>query len=288
MHVVAQDACSAAIPAMRSNVRGTLAQGRLRQGADRPQRRRAAEDRRPAWRPPATRRCGPTMRRTTAMTMPSSRQSATSCARPPAHVAGGASGISAAMPASSPASPPSTPIMSSPWTATGWRSSAFIQAQQGAARPRQDPAAGGQPRPTRRRTRAGAALERKSLPERGKPELTLCLALIHHIVIGANIPMRDFIGWLAGLGTVARHRVRRPRRRDGRRRCCANKDDQYDDYRPEIFESAARAAFRHSQERTAKGRQARRSISRCQRISGHWRKCCRTASALQHISPSSR
>ena len=40
-------------------------------------------------------------------------------------------------------------------------------------------------------------VERRSLPERGAPELTLCLALIHHIVISANIPMQDFIGWLA-------------------------------------------------------------------------------------------
>ena len=37
-------------------------------------------------------------------------------------------------------------------------------------------------------------VERRSLPERGRPELTLCLALVHHIVISANIPMQDFIG----------------------------------------------------------------------------------------------
>ncbi len=43
-------------------------------------------------------------------------------------------------------------------------------------------------------------LERKALPERGKPDLTLCLALIHHIVISANIPTQDFLGWLASLG----------------------------------------------------------------------------------------
>ena len=44
-------------------------------------------------------------------------------------------------------------------------------------------------------------LERKDLAGRGKPELTLCLALVHHIVISANIPLADFIGWLARLGT---------------------------------------------------------------------------------------
>ena len=38
--------------------------------------------------------------------------------------------------------------------------------------------------------------ERKALDQRGKPELILCLALIHHIVISANIPAREFIGWL--------------------------------------------------------------------------------------------
>jgi SAM-dependent methyltransferase len=39
-------------------------------------------------------------------------------------------------------------------------------------------------------------LERKSFENRGKPELILCLALIHHIVISANIPLEEFVGWL--------------------------------------------------------------------------------------------
>ena len=43
--------------------------------------------------------------------------------------------------------------------------------------------------------------ERKGLAERGRPELTLCLALIHHVVITANIPLEGFIDWLAHLGT---------------------------------------------------------------------------------------
>lgn len=43
--------------------------------------------------------------------------------------------------------------------------------------------------------------ERKSLVDRGRPELTLCLALVHHLVIDAGIPLRELIAWLAGLGT---------------------------------------------------------------------------------------
>ena len=40
-------------------------------------------------------------------------------------------------------------------------------------------------------------LERKNLSDRGKPDLILALALIHHVVISANIPLPDFIKWLA-------------------------------------------------------------------------------------------
>lgn len=43
--------------------------------------------------------------------------------------------------------------------------------------------------------------ERRGLPERGRPDLTLCLALIHHLVIGANIPLASFVEWLARLQT---------------------------------------------------------------------------------------
>jgi SAM-dependent methyltransferase len=42
--------------------------------------------------------------------------------------------------------------------------------------------------------------ERLPLPDRGRPDLVLCLALIHHVVLGANVPLDEFIGWLAELG----------------------------------------------------------------------------------------
>lgn len=42
--------------------------------------------------------------------------------------------------------------------------------------------------------------ERMTLEERGRPELVLCLALIHHVVLTGNVPVRSFLGWLAGLG----------------------------------------------------------------------------------------
>ena len=42
--------------------------------------------------------------------------------------------------------------------------------------------------------------ERRPLEDRGSPELILCLALIHHVVIGRNIPIAELIDWLAGFG----------------------------------------------------------------------------------------
>lgn len=44
--------------------------------------------------------------------------------------------------------------------------------------------------------------ERSSLEERlGKVDGVLCLALIHHVVIGKNIPLDEFVQWVLGLGT---------------------------------------------------------------------------------------
>jgi hypothetical protein len=45
-------------------------------------------------------------------------------------------------------------------------------------------------------------LERGSMTERGKPDLVLALALIHHVAISANVPVREFIDWLASLGSA--------------------------------------------------------------------------------------
>jgi SAM-dependent methyltransferase len=43
-------------------------------------------------------------------------------------------------------------------------------------------------------------LERLALLDRGAPDLVLALAFVHHVTIGANVPVREFVDWLAGLG----------------------------------------------------------------------------------------
>ncbi|HEX8074307.1 MAG TPA: hypothetical protein VF545_04940, partial [Thermoleophilaceae bacterium] len=42
--------------------------------------------------------------------------------------------------------------------------------------------------------------ERPRFDQRGRPDLVLCLALIHHVTITDNIPVRSFVHWLADLG----------------------------------------------------------------------------------------
>ncbi len=43
--------------------------------------------------------------------------------------------------------------------------------------------------------------ERRPLAERSRPDLTLCLALVHHVALSGNVPVRAFLDWLADLGT---------------------------------------------------------------------------------------
>lgn len=42
--------------------------------------------------------------------------------------------------------------------------------------------------------------ERRPLADRARPDLILCLALMHHVVIGRNVPLDDFVAWLADFG----------------------------------------------------------------------------------------
>ena len=45
-------------------------------------------------------------------------------------------------------------------------------------------------------------LERKAMAGRGQPDLVLALALIHHIAMSANVPVKEFVDWLASLGSA--------------------------------------------------------------------------------------
>ena len=95
--------------------------------------------------------------------------------------------------------------------------------------------------------------ERKALEDRGKPDVTLALALIHHLVLGANIPLRGLVEWLAELQSdvIIEFVDKDDPMAQGLLR---NKVDNYADYTVEHFESLLATHFTvEKRERLASG-----------------------------------
>ena len=85
-------------------------------------------------------------------------------------------------------------------------------------------------------------LERKRLDERGLPDLVVALALVHHIVIGGNIPLSEFVQWLRDLGGELV--IEFVTREDPMVvTLLRNKDEQYADYDEKVFERELAARF---------------------------------------------
>lgn len=85
-------------------------------------------------------------------------------------------------------------------------------------------------------------IERKTLQERSKPDLVMGLALIHHLVIGANIPLDEVIQWLAELGCDLL--IEYVDRSDSMtQKLLLNKEDNYSDYTQENFEQLLEKYF---------------------------------------------
>jgi SAM-dependent methyltransferase len=85
-------------------------------------------------------------------------------------------------------------------------------------------------------------LERRDLQHRSQPGMVLCLALIHHVVITANVPLAEFVAWLAGLAPelVIEYVSRRD---DKVQTLLRNKEDRYWDYRREYLEEQLRQYY---------------------------------------------
>ncbi len=84
--------------------------------------------------------------------------------------------------------------------------------------------------------------ERSDLQSRSRPDLVLCLALIHHVVISANIPLEEFIDWLAGL--TDKLVIEYVSRKDDKvKTLLRNKEDKYQDYSRESLEANLKRHF---------------------------------------------
>jgi hypothetical protein len=86
-------------------------------------------------------------------------------------------------------------------------------------------------------------LERKTMEARGRPELTLCLAVLHHVVISGNVPVPEFLSWLAELQTALV--IEFPTRDDPRvaSLLARKKPGAHPDYDREPFERALAQRF---------------------------------------------
>jgi SAM-dependent methyltransferase len=85
--------------------------------------------------------------------------------------------------------------------------------------------------------------ERLPLAERGRPDLVLGLALVHHLLIGRTIPLRSLVEWFADLGGELV--VEFPDRHDVmvERLLARKRDGAHPDYDRPSFEKALRTRF---------------------------------------------
>jgi SAM-dependent methyltransferase len=105
--------------------------------------------------------------------------------------------------------------------------------------------------------------ERLALDSRSRPDLVLCLALIHHVVITANVPLAEFIEWLAGL--APRLVIEYVSREDDKvQTLLRNKEDRYWDYHRDYLEEQLGKYF--TIEQHASLREGARTLYSCRRL----------------------
>ncbi len=93
------------------------------------------------------------------------------------------------------------------------------------------------------------ASERRGLTNRERPDLILALALIHHMVISANIPLPDFVEWLAQNGPELI--LEFVDKSDPMvQALLRNKDDQYAAYEKALLEKSLRQFYRIESQET--------------------------------------
>jgi hypothetical protein len=85
--------------------------------------------------------------------------------------------------------------------------------------------------------------ERASLERRGRPELVLCLAVVHHVCITGNVPVRELLDWLRALDAALV--IEFPDRADPmvRRLLSGKRAGSNPDYEREEFERALEERF---------------------------------------------
>jgi hypothetical protein len=85
--------------------------------------------------------------------------------------------------------------------------------------------------------------ERRPLLERGRPDLTLALALIHHVSIGGNVPVAELLDWLHGATRSLVIEFVSPEDPMARRLLARKRPGDHPDYRADWFEQCLTERF---------------------------------------------
>jgi SAM-dependent methyltransferase len=85
--------------------------------------------------------------------------------------------------------------------------------------------------------------ERRPLVERGRPDLTLCLALVHHVSISGNVPIAEFLDWLRALGGAVVVEFPTPEDPMVDRLLSRKRREDHPDYNREWFERSLNERF---------------------------------------------
>lgn len=84
--------------------------------------------------------------------------------------------------------------------------------------------------------------ERRAFTNRARPGLVMCLALVHHLALGANVPIAEIVAWLRSMDCPAV--VEFVARDDPMaQQMLANKPIPHDDYSTPAFEAALSRSF---------------------------------------------
>jgi SAM-dependent methyltransferase len=86
-------------------------------------------------------------------------------------------------------------------------------------------------------------LERRPLAARGTPDLALCLALVHHLSIGGNVPIAEVVDWLRSLDAALVVEFPTPEDPMVRRLLARKRPGDHPDYRRDWFERCLAERF---------------------------------------------
>ncbi len=85
--------------------------------------------------------------------------------------------------------------------------------------------------------------ERKAFTDRSTPDLVLCLAVIHHLAITNNVPLPEFVAFLADVGAEAVVEFPTPEDQMVKRLLRNKREGTHDDYTATVLERALKDHF---------------------------------------------